>query len=138
MAQCILTVLGGFALTGKGGSLALPTKKDRLLLAFLALHPGQPQPREKLFGLLWADRGEEQARGSLRQSLASLRDIFRAAGTDALVVNRDSVELKLEKVSVDALEFAKAAGEPNGIGQALELYRGALLADLDAPSPEYE
>ena len=139
MAQCTLRVLGGFALTAKdGGGLSLPTKKDRLLLAFLALHPGQPQSREKLYGLLWADRGEEQARGSLRQSLASLRDLFQTAGIDPLTVNRESVTLDASQLSVDALDFAKFADEPNCHVQAIDLYRGPLLADLDAPSPEYE
>lgn len=139
MAQCNLRVLGGFALTAKdGGNLALPTKKDRLLLAFLALHPGQPKPREKLYGLLWADRGEEQARGSLRQSLASLRDAFQTAGVDPLTINREAVTLGASELSVDALDFAKFAAEPNCLDQAVDLYRGVLLADLDAPSPEYE
>jgi DNA-binding SARP family transcriptional activator/TolB-like protein/Flp pilus assembly protein TadD len=138
VAQCNLRVLGGFALTAKdGGSLALPTKKDRLLLAFLALHPGQPQPREKLYGLLWADRGEEQARGSLRQSLASLRDAFQQKGIDALIVNRDSVTLNASELSVDALDFLNLATEPKHFDQAVDLYRGPLLADHDAPSAEY-
>jgi DNA-binding SARP family transcriptional activator/TolB-like protein/Flp pilus assembly protein TadD len=138
VAQCNLRVLGGFALTAKdGGSLALPTKKDRLLLAFLALHPGLPQPREKLYGLLWADRGEEQARGSLRQSLASLRDAFQQKGIDALIVNRDSVTLNASELSVDALDFLNLATEPKHFDQAVDLYRGPLLADHDAPSAEY-
>jgi DNA-binding SARP family transcriptional activator/tetratricopeptide (TPR) repeat protein len=139
VAQCNLRVLGGFALTAKdGGGLVLPTKKDRLLLAFLALHPRQPQSREKLYGLLWAGRGEEQARGSLRQSLASLRDVFQMAGVDPLTINRDSVTLDASELSVDALDFAKFAAEPNCLDQAVDRYRGVLLADLDAPSPEYE
>jgi TolB-like protein len=139
VAQCTLWVLGGFALTAKdGGGLALPTKKDRLLLAFLALHPGQAQSREKLYGLLWAGRGEEQARGSLRQSLASLRDVFQTAGIDPLTINRDSVTLDASQMSVDVLDFAKFAGGPNHFDQAVDLYRGVLLADLDAPTPEYE
>ena len=139
MAQCNLRVLGGFALTAKdGGGLALPTKKDRLLLAFLALHPGQPQTREKLYGLLWAGRGEEQARGSLRQSLASLREVFHTAGIDPLTINRESVTLDASELSIDALDFAKFAGETNCHEQSINLYRGVLLADLDAPTPEYE
>ena len=139
MAQCTLSVLGGFALTAKdGGSLAISAKKDRLLLAYLALHHSQPQTREKLYGLLWADRAEEQARGSLRQSLGSLKDVFQAAGIDGFTINRDSVHLDVGTLSVDALDFTKYATELNFFGQAVDLYRGVLLADLDAPSPEYE
>ena len=81
MAACKLTVLGGFALTsGDGTNIALPTRKDRLLLSYLGLNAGQALSREKLYGLLWADREEAQARGSLRQSLAALRDAFHSCG----------------------------------------------------------
>ena len=74
MAVCRLTLLGGFSLeTADGVKLALPTRKDRLLLAYLALSPGRPQSRERLAGLLWGDRGEAQARDSLKQSLAGIR-----------------------------------------------------------------
>ena len=46
MASCRLNLLGGFALvSGGGGKLNLPTRKDRLLLAYLALKAGQPQAR---------------------------------------------------------------------------------------------
>jgi hypothetical protein len=44
--------------------MALPTRKDRQLLAYLAMQEGRPQSREKLASLLWADRAEEQARDS--------------------------------------------------------------------------
>ena len=56
MVACRLTLLGGFALvTGDGRQLSLPTRKDRLLLAYLALSAGKPQARERLAGLLWGD-----------------------------------------------------------------------------------
>ena len=42
VAQCALKLLGDFALLAEdGSSVALPTKKDRLLLAYLALHPNR-------------------------------------------------------------------------------------------------
>ena len=44
-------------------------RKARALLAFLVLHPGKAISRERLTGLLWGDRGEEQAeRVSARRS----------------------------------------------------------------------
>ena len=59
MAACKLTLLGSFALeSGDGKELTLPTRKDRLLLAYLALSGGRPQSRERLAGLLWGDRAE--------------------------------------------------------------------------------
>jgi DNA-binding SARP family transcriptional activator len=89
MAACRLNLLGGFALeSGDGGKLNLPTRKDRLLLAYLALKAGQPQAREKLAGLLWGDRGEAQARDSLKQALAGIRQAFRQANADPIRANR--------------------------------------------------
>ena len=40
-------------------------------LAMLALARGVPVPRSRLTAVLWGDRGEEQARNSLRQALAT-------------------------------------------------------------------
>ena len=74
LAACSLTLLGGWGLrSADGRELALSTRKDRLLLAYLALNPGRPLARDRLAGLLWGDRGETQARDSLRQSLAAIR-----------------------------------------------------------------
>src|SRR5262245_33740824 len=65
VVACKLTLLGGFALeSGDGGKLTLPTRKDRLLLAYLALSAGKLQTRDRLAGLLWGDRAEAQARDS--------------------------------------------------------------------------
>ena len=73
-----LGLLGTVSLTlGDGREIEVSSKKNRALLAILALAPGHQATRERLCGLLWSDRGEEQARGSLRQSLAVLRDWAR-------------------------------------------------------------
>src|SRR5262245_22422008 len=51
----------------------ISAKKNRALLAALALSPLGWIFRERLADLLWSDRADEQARSSLRQSLISLR-----------------------------------------------------------------
>lgn len=132
-------VLGGFTLSGDDGtSLALPTRKDRLLLSYLAIHLDQPQMRERLYGLLWADRAEAQARGSLRQSLAAMREMFRKIKIDPLRVDRNSVTLESKGLFIDAVEFVRMAGSAAPPEKALILYRGPLLADNEAPTPEFE
>ena len=89
MTACSLTLLGGFGLrSSDGGDLALSTRKDRLLLPYLALNAGRPLARDRLAGLLWGDRGETQARDSLRQSLASIRQAFRQAELDPVASER--------------------------------------------------
>ena len=132
-------VLGGFALTsGDGANIVLPTRKDRLLLCYLGFNAGQALSREKLYGLLWADREETQARGSLRQSLAALRDAFHSAGLDPMRTDRDSVTLDQTGMEIDALDFARLAMDLASLDQALILYRGELLAGIEPPTSEFE
>lgn len=138
MSACKLMMLGGFALmSGDGTNIVLPTRKDRLLLSYLGFNAGQALSREKLYGLLWADREETQARGSLRQSLAALRDAFHSAGLDPLRSDRDSVTLDPTGMEIDALDFARLAMDLVSLDQALILYRGELLAGIEPPTSEF-
>src|SRR3712207_5756605 len=74
MAALHIEVLGGFsARTECGRSIAFAIRKAQALLAFLALAPGYPHARASLHGLLWGEREEEQARGSLRYALTDIR-----------------------------------------------------------------
>ena len=50
---------------------------------------------------------------------------------------RDSVTLDAGKLSVDALSFLKLAADPLSQEKAVDLYKGPLLANIDAPTPEY-
>jgi DNA-binding SARP family transcriptional activator/Tfp pilus assembly protein PilF len=134
-----MSLLGGFALeSGDGGKLNLPTRKDRLLLAYLALKAGQPQTRERLAGLLWGDRGEAQARDSLKQALAGIRQAFRQADADPIRADRESITLEPAGIEIDALEFARLAADPATAAQAIEVYKGALLEGIDAAAPEFD
>jgi DNA-binding SARP family transcriptional activator len=137
VASCRLAILGGFALvTPEGRPIVLSTRKDRLLIAYLAVGAGKPQPRGRLAGLLWADRSEAQARESLRQSLASLRQAFRAAGIDPLQSDRDTAALDPSKLDVDVAKFETFARMTNAAG--LVLYRGELLEGYDPPTSEFD
>lgn len=87
-----LRLLGAFALEdGAGRVVPLPTRKARLLLAYLASPAGQSHAREKLAALLWPDRSEEQARGSLRNALAALR---AALGPEAIESGPEGIALR--------------------------------------------
>lgn len=137
MAACSLTLLGGFSLRAPDGAeLPLPTRKDRLLLAYLALSPGRSLPRDRLAGLLWGDRGETQARDSLRQSLAAIRSAFRHADLDPVVTDRESARFRADGIDIDVRAF-EAAGAADG-ETAARLYRGELLDGLDGLTPEFE
>jgi len=102
-----LKIYGRFRLAnGLGGEIPIKSKKARALLAYLALPPGKRRAREELATLLWSDRGDEQARGSLRQALSGLRRDLGAAAA-ALGVTDEAVVLDAGKVTVEAA----AAGE---------------------------
>ena len=137
MPRWSLQLLGGFALKRAGEFIDLHHRKDRLLLGFLCLQPGRPVSRDKLAGLLWADRAEEQARGSLRQSLAALRGAFGEDADNVLVAGRDSVNVKPSGLRTDVEDFEQAAAAISTLGRAARLYPGPLLDGCEAPSPEY-
>jgi len=134
-----LALLGGFALQStEGKDLPLPTRKDRLLLAHLALSAGRPLARDRVAGLLWGDRAETQARDSLRQSLAAIRQAFRHVGLDPITADRDSVTFEPAGIDIDAITFGRLAIQGAAPDEAARLYRGDLLEDVDSVSPEFE
>lgn len=139
MPACSLTLLGGFGLrSSEGNELALSTRKDRLLLAYLALNAGRPLARDRLAGLLWGDRGETQARDSLRQSIAAIRQAFRQVALDPIASDRDSVGFSADGIEIDAATFERLAAEPATLRDAASLCRGVLLEGMDGITPEYE
>ncbi|MFD2430484.1 hypothetical protein ACFSUK_25205 [Sphingobium scionense] len=68
-------MLGDFRLIDEadGRDHSPRSRKACALLAHLALEPDRRASRDRLVGLLWSDRGEVQARASLRQALTDLR-----------------------------------------------------------------
>jgi TolB-like protein/Flp pilus assembly protein TadD len=120
-----LRLLGGFDLQSGEGRAAVPAgRKVRALLACLALSPGQAWPREKLMALLWGDRGDEQARASLRQALAEMRRVLGDPST--VRAEHDAVGLDPDLLAVDALQFERLA-KAGKWEEAAALYRGPLL-----------
>ena len=88
-----LKLLGGFSLEVAGAPVAVEARKSRGLIAIVALSSGQTASRERLLSLLWSDRGEEQARASLRQSLAVLRKELDNERTSLLIIREEDVRL---------------------------------------------
>ncbi|HUG99663.1 MAG TPA: BTAD domain-containing putative transcriptional regulator [Gammaproteobacteria bacterium] len=130
MAALEIELLGGYeARLCTGEALDLPTRKARLLLVRLALPPGATHGREQLAGLLWSDRGEAQARASLRQALAALRRAVRMAGQAPLHVVGETLRLDPDATEVDVSRFESLADSTavDDWRRAAALYRGPLL-----------
>jgi TolB-like protein len=109
-------------------------------VAALALAPAGTMPRQRLARLLWSDRGEAQARSSLRQALVALRKDLAGSGSEAFSFEEERVKLDPVNVEVDALVFARLAGADDiaKLRQAAALYRGELLADTEVKDQEFE
>jgi len=133
------TLLGAFRLTGPGGANLTPrARKTRALLAYLLITPG-PVSRDRLAALLWGDRGDEQAKASLRQALYELRDL--AGGPDSLlVVERDAVSVRPGacELDIERLIALARSGEIGPLSAALERVSLDLLADLYGADPEFD
>src|SRR5262245_11113881 len=131
MPRAALTLLGGFAARGAANDpVRFPRRKVVALLAYLACGGAPAHPRDKLSALLWPDASAPQARHSLRQTLASLRQRLPPGG---LRVEDATVALDLKAVDVDALTFRRlvSEGTPAAHAQAAALYVGDLLAGID-------
>ena len=136
-----LRLLGPFSLMLAGShELAITTKKNRALLAILALSTGGQATRDKLCELLWGDRGDEQARSSLRQSLAVVRKELGQSEALLLQTREDIISLKAQGLGVDVVNFLRLAKESDlySLRKASELYSGELLADTSVKSASFE
>ena len=141
MAVLTLHLLGGFkALNETGQEITIPAKKNRALLAILALSPSGGVSRERLATLLWSDRGEDQARSSLRQTLTVLRKELAAVRPSVLVIDDQRVALARDAIETDAVLIVSLSHstEVQSLRRAVNLYQGELLAEASVNDPVFE
>ena len=140
MKSLELVLLGGFQARAAGQVVDVLGRKERALLTVLAMPPGEPRSREKLAGLLWSDRSDKQARDSLKQALVRLRKSFSSLYPLPIVTDRASVAHNRTEVAVDVQDFQPlvAAGSPDGLARATDLYRGDLLEGLAVHDTAFE
>ena len=138
MVPFAVGLLGSFKLTKDGVDVRPRSRKARGLLAFLAASPDCSVSRERAADLLWSDRGAEQARGSLRQTLAELRSLD--FDTEEIVrISRETISLAPDQLRCDVDLIHAAALDRDGAGLARAL-EGAdmFLADLVGLSPAFD
>jgi TolB-like protein/Tfp pilus assembly protein PilF len=140
MAAAELTLLGGFEVRLAGRVVDLPGQKDRALLAILALSPGAVHSRDKLASLLWGERGDQQARDSLKHGLTRLRQCLQPVTPAPIVADRQSVRLDAAGVTSDVATFERllGGGTQETLEQAIALYRGDLLDGIGLRDPAFE
>ena len=111
-----IRLFGRFGLfSATGAEVPITSRRGRGLFAYLYLAADHEESREKLCSLFWGDRGDAQARASLRQCMLELRDALAEAALDILSAAREKVALNAEALSSDLAQLHTAlAGDDAG------------------------
>ena len=144
-------ILGPLEVLVAGRQLALTSPSHRALLAALLLRPNQAVATVRLIDDLWAQTPPARADVALRMAVSRLRRVFSAggqAGEDILVTRPGGYVLLVEPGQLDVHRFERLAAEglralasghaepaAERLREALALWRGPLLADVDPMTP---
>jgi DNA-binding SARP family transcriptional activator len=135
-------LLGGLRIEGARGELR--GVKQRMLLAFLALHAGEVVSTERLVDAVWGDQAPPTAaaivHGYVRKLRAVLEETPAELSTQApgYVLRVDDGELdirafeRLADEGREALRAGDAEAARTRLSSALDLWRGEPLGDLPA------
>ena len=132
-----IRLLGPLEVQDGGTPLVLPRRQQRALLAALALRAGEVVSTDRLVADLWGESAPASATGSLQNTVSALRKLL---GRDVLVTQAPGYRLAVDADSVDANRFerlleaartAEPAARAQLLREALALWRGPALADLD-------
>lgn len=120
-----LRLLGGITLEEDGETLrGRAVQKRRLaLLSVLAVAPLRSASRDRLLGLLWPTKDEEQARHLLS---AAIYEIRKELDEGILTSRGDDVVLSAAAVTTDVEDF-RSAMEQDDLARAAALYTGPFL-----------
>jgi DNA-binding SARP family transcriptional activator/tetratricopeptide (TPR) repeat protein len=135
-----VSLLGGQVITDDwDGTIRARSSRAVALVAFLVMHAGSPQARQRIAGLLWPESTDAQALTNLRRELHHLRQVLRDEPS-LLVTSRDlcwrdtvtcRVDVRVFDVERKAALAAADAGDDEGIllhaAAAIVAYRGELL-----------
>lgn len=118
-----ISVRGAFSVTcGEGNDVTPRKRKERGLLALVALSPQKRRSRNYIKEKLWSDRDSVQAAGSLRRALCDLRaDLGDAA--QGLCSDRNDIWFGDSMVVLDDPSLNEQCD---------------LLETLDVPEPEFD
>ena len=96
-----ISLFGGVSLRLRGREIAIPSRKAKALLGYLALTPNLSVTREHLVGMFWGEFEECRARANLRQTLHGLREVLEKNGFEGLLTGRTEVAFERDTIRLD-------------------------------------
>jgi TolB-like protein/DNA-binding SARP family transcriptional activator len=130
-------LIGGFQLSAADGApMLLTSRRARALLTVVCLEGDDGVLRERLCGLLWADRAEEQARASLRQCLFELKAALGDLADQLLDVDRERIIVRAGALDSDVAELRRilAGAQAEELAHLPRLLAGGRLVEgLEIP-----
>jgi predicted ATPase/DNA-binding SARP family transcriptional activator len=139
-------VLGPLEIRKHGQPVRVRASKERALLAVLLLHPNEVVSRDRLIGALWGERPPATAANAVQVYVSQLRKALGEKGR--LLTRAPGYVLEVPAGASDLERFddlaergraALEAGSPEDaarmFGEALALWRGPALADVELEGP---
>lgn len=130
-----INVLGPLEVNRGRTRVLLTSRKQRLLLARLALTPGQPVERHELVDLMWGDTPPAAAPARLSSHITRLRHQIELPGERLIFPIATGYRLEIDRDRLDITRFrhliaTTATQSPDralpALGDALRLWRGRL------------
>jgi DNA-binding SARP family transcriptional activator/WD40 repeat protein len=138
-------ILGPLAASRGGQLLALGGERQRALLAILLVHANRTVSTDRLIEQLFRDSARGNQTNAIHVAVSRLRRALGDGAGGMLLTRGGGYVLELEAEQLDAAVFERlleegrgllasgdAAGASSRLREAIELWRGAPLADLTA------
>ena len=111
-------LLGPFEVWRDGAPLSLGGRRQRAVLALLAMHVGTVVSTDRIVEEIWADAPPPSALRTLHSYVSRLRSTLRDDGADPLVRREPGYVLDLDPSVVDAVRFERLVQEAAACGGA--------------------
>lgn len=133
-----LNIIGAFSASVDGHEIGLG-RKAQALLGYMMLCSARQLPRTKLVGLLWSEKEDPLAKGSLRQTLSQIQRELKALGCTHFHADQMHVALDIEQVACDVMEIVSDAerGVVHPTLLAQERLTDDILDDLEGVDPAF-
>ncbi|GGP95377.1 AfsR/SARP family transcriptional regulator [Streptosporangium pseudovulgare] len=138
-------VLGPVDAMVDGTALEITGRRQRVVLALLALNAGRVVPLDLMIDAVWGERPPASARNQIAICVTRLRRVLHGSGEQLVAAVPPGYQLRPEAVTVDLntaeelVRAGRAAAEGNDpataaerLRSALELWRGETLSGLDS------